>query len=78
MRRRTPEPGDTAFPPAAAASDVTFPAGHRIVGDGGSAARSRLIQSGHAALDVHLPGAGQARLQGTRTRPIARTMSGGA
>jgi CRP/FNR family transcriptional regulator, cyclic AMP receptor protein len=44
---------------AAAASDVTFPAGHRIFDDGGFAARFWLIQSGHVALDVHVPGSGR-------------------
>ena len=44
---------------AAAASDVTFPAGHRIFDDGGFAARFWLIQSGHVTLDVHVPGSGR-------------------
>jgi hypothetical protein len=44
---------------AAAASDVTFPARHRIFDDGGFAARFWLIQSGHVALDVHVPGSGR-------------------
>jgi CRP-like cAMP-binding protein len=43
---------------AAAASDVTFPAGHRIFGEGGFAGKFWLIQSGHVALDVHVPGSG--------------------
>ena len=44
---------------AAAASVVTFPAGHRIFDDGGFAATFWLIQSGQVALDVHLPGSGR-------------------
>ena len=44
---------------AAAASDVRFPAGHRIFDDGGFAAKFWLIQSGHVALDVHVPGSGR-------------------
>jgi CRP/FNR family transcriptional regulator, cyclic AMP receptor protein len=43
---------------AEAASDVTFPARHRIFEDGGLAARFWLIQSGHVALDLHVPGEG--------------------
>lgn len=43
---------------AAAASDVTFPAGHRIFEEGGFAGRFWLIQSGHVALDVHVPADG--------------------
>jgi CRP/FNR family cyclic AMP-dependent transcriptional regulator len=44
---------------AAAASDVTFPAGHRIFEEGGFAGKFWLIQSGHVAVDVHVPGGGQ-------------------
>ena len=44
---------------AAAASDVTFPAGHRVFADGGFAGKFWLIQSGHVALDVHVPGSGR-------------------
>ncbi len=43
---------------AEAASDVTFPARHRIFEDGGNAARFWLIQSGHVAVDLHVPGEG--------------------
>jgi CRP/FNR family transcriptional regulator, cyclic AMP receptor protein len=43
---------------AEAASDVTFPARHRIFEDGGLATRFWLIQSGHVALDLHVPGEG--------------------
>ncbi|MFY9671928.1 MAG: cyclic nucleotide-binding domain-containing protein [Trebonia sp.] len=50
---------------AAAASDVTFPAGHRVFDghrvfeEGGFAGKFWLIQSGHVALDVHVPGSGR-------------------
>ena len=44
---------------AAAASDVTFPAGHRIFETAGIAGKFWLIQSGHVALDVHVPGNGR-------------------
>ena len=37
---------------AAAAADVTFPAGHRIFEEGRFAGRFWLIQSGHVALDL--------------------------
>jgi CRP/FNR family transcriptional regulator, cyclic AMP receptor protein len=43
---------------AAAASDVTFPARHRLFEDGGTATRFWLIQSGHVSLDLHVPGEG--------------------
>ena len=43
---------------AAAAADVTFPAGQRIFEEGGFAGRFWLIQSGHVTLDVHVPGSG--------------------
>ena len=43
---------------AAAASDVTFSAGHRIFEEGGFAGKFWLIQSGHVSLDVHVPGSG--------------------
>jgi len=45
---------------AAAASYVTFPAGHRIFGQGGYASRFWLIQSGHVALGLYVPGEGPA------------------
>jgi CRP/FNR family cyclic AMP-dependent transcriptional regulator len=44
---------------AAVASDVTFPAGHRIFEEGGFAGKFWLIQSGHVALDVNVPGIGR-------------------
>jgi CRP-like cAMP-binding protein len=44
---------------AAAAADVTFPAGHRIFETGGFAAKFWLIRSGRVALDVHVPGDGR-------------------
>src|ERR1700745_818017 len=45
---------------AEAASEVMFPAGHRIFADGDYADRFWLIQSGYAALDVLVPGEGLA------------------
>jgi CRP/FNR family transcriptional regulator, cyclic AMP receptor protein len=42
----------------ATASDVRFPAGHRIFEDGGYADRFWLIRSGRIALDVQVPGEG--------------------
>jgi len=44
---------------AEAGTDVTFPAGHRIFEDGGFAGKFWLIQSGHAALDMNVPGEGR-------------------
>jgi len=44
---------------AQTASDVTFPARHRLFEDGGGASRFWLIQSGHVALDLHVPGQGR-------------------
>ena len=38
---------------------MTFPAGHRIFEDGGFAGKFWLIQSGHVALDVDVPGSGR-------------------
>ena len=43
---------------AAGASDVMFPAGHRIFETGGYADRFWLIRSGHVALDLNVPGEG--------------------
>jgi CRP/FNR family cyclic AMP-dependent transcriptional regulator len=43
---------------AACASDVTFPARHRVFEDGGYAGRFWLIRSGHVALDLRVPGEG--------------------
>ena len=44
---------------ARAASDVTFPAGHRFCEDGGHAACFWLTQSGHVTVDVDVPGQGR-------------------
>ena len=43
---------------AEAASEVLFPAGHRIFGEGDYADHFWLIESGHVALDVQVPGEG--------------------
>src|SRR5215469_14788565 len=43
---------------AKGARDVSFPARHRLFEDGGHATRFWLIQSGHVALDLHVPGEG--------------------
>jgi CRP/FNR family transcriptional regulator, cyclic AMP receptor protein len=40
------------------ASDVTFPAGGRIVEDGGYASKFWLVRSGRVVLDKHLPDGG--------------------
>ena len=45
---------------AEAASEVIFPAGHRIFADGDYADKFWLIQSGYVALDVLVPGEGLA------------------
>ena len=47
---------------AEAASDVAFPARHRLFEDGGSASRFWLVQSGQVTLDLHMPGQGQVRI----------------
>ena len=44
------------------ACDVTFPARHRLFEDGGSANRFWLLQSGHVALDLHVPGQGRMKI----------------
>jgi CRP/FNR family transcriptional regulator, cyclic AMP receptor protein len=44
---------------AEAGADVCFPAGHRIFEDGGFAGKFWLIQSGHVALDMQVPGEGR-------------------
>jgi len=44
---------------AAAASDITFPAGHRIFETGGFAGKFWLIRSGRVALDMQVPGDGR-------------------
>lgn len=43
---------------ARAASEVMFPARHRIFADGDHADKFWLVQSGHVVLDVPVPGAG--------------------
>jgi CRP/FNR family cyclic AMP-dependent transcriptional regulator len=48
---------------AETASDVTFPARHRLFEDGGGASRFWLIQSGHVALDLHVPGQGRMKIE---------------
>jgi CRP/FNR family transcriptional regulator, cyclic AMP receptor protein len=40
-------------------ADVSYPAGHRIFEDGGYAGKFWLIQSGHVALDMQVPGQGR-------------------
>ncbi|MGH3153275.1 MAG: cyclic nucleotide-binding domain-containing protein [Streptosporangiaceae bacterium] len=50
---------------AEAASDVMFPAGHRLFEDSGHADRFWLIQSGHAFLDLHVPGQGRIKIEST-------------
>src|SRR5438477_3742086 len=47
---------------AGTARDVTFPVRHRLFEDGGSATRFWLIQSGHVALDLHVPGQGRMKI----------------
>jgi CRP/FNR family cyclic AMP-dependent transcriptional regulator len=47
---------------AGTARDITFPARYRLFEDGGSAARFWLIQSGHVALDLHIPGQGRMKI----------------
>jgi CRP-like cAMP-binding protein len=47
---------------AEVASDVTFPARHRLFEDGGSATRFWLLRSGYVALDLDVPGEGRVRI----------------
>src|SRR5260370_11561302 len=47
---------------AETATDVCFPARHRLFEDGGHAARFWLIQSGYVTLDVHVPGRGPGKI----------------
>ena len=54
--------GDQLSVLAEAARDVTFPARYRLFEDGGSANRFWLIQSGHVALDMHVPGQGRMKI----------------
>jgi CRP/FNR family cyclic AMP-dependent transcriptional regulator len=56
-------PRDQLAALAETASDVSFPAGHRLFEDGGNAARCWLIQSGCVALDLHVPGEGRVRVE---------------
>src|ERR1700759_1840931 len=44
------------------AGDVTLPARHRLFQDGAGANRFWLIQSGHVALDLHVPGQGRMKI----------------
>jgi len=48
---------------AEAATDVTFPARHRLFEDGGRATCFWLIQSGYVALDLDVPGQGRVRIE---------------
>jgi len=45
---------------AATASEVMFPAGHRVFAEGGYVDKFWLIESGHVGLDVRVPGEGPA------------------
>ena len=45
---------------ARAASEVMFPAGYRIFAEGGYADKFWLVESGHVAVDVQVPGEGAA------------------
>ncbi len=47
---------------AGSASDVAFPAGHRLFEEGGNASHFWLLQSGSVALDLHVPGQGRVRI----------------
>ena len=47
---------------AGSASDVAFPAGHRLFEEGGSANHFWLVQCGSVALDLHVPGHGRVRI----------------
>ena len=55
-------PGDQLAQLADAASDVTFPARHRLFEDGGNATRFWLLQSGYVTLDLHVPGQGRMKI----------------
>ena len=55
---------------AAAASDVTFPAGHRIFETGGFAGKFWLIRSGRVSLDVQVPGDGRMIIDRRRDRGL--------
>ena len=45
---------------ATTASEVMFPAGHRIFAEGGYADKFWLVESGHVAVDAQVPGEGAA------------------
>ena len=45
---------------ATAAEEVMFPVGHRIFAEGGYAGKFWLVESGHVAVDVQVPGEGAA------------------
>ena len=45
---------------ATTAAEVMFPAGHRIFAEGGYADKFWLVESGHVAVDVQVPGEGAA------------------
>jgi len=45
---------------ATTASEVMFPAGHRIFAEGGYADKFWLVESGHIAVDMRVPGEGTA------------------
>jgi len=55
-------PADHLAVLAGSASDVAFPAGHRLFEEGGSASHFWLLQSGSVALDLHVPGQGRVRI----------------
>src|ERR1700733_12581841 len=46
-----------------AATEVTFPAGHRMFEDSGNARRFWLIESGGVKLDLQIPGEGPAVIE---------------
>jgi CRP/FNR family cyclic AMP-dependent transcriptional regulator len=48
---------------AGAASEIAFPARHRLFEDGGNAARFWLIQSGQVVLDLQVPGQGWVKIE---------------
>jgi len=45
---------------ATTAAEVMFPAGHRVFAEGGYADKFWLVESGHVAVDVQVPGEGAA------------------
>jgi CRP-like cAMP-binding protein len=52
-------PGDQLDALATAASEVMFPAGHRLFAEGDNADKFWLIQSGYVAVDMLVPGEGE-------------------